>query len=892
VHLDQIHQARGALLQHSNDDDDNAAMTLNDDGLIREILVLASLALYHAYTAQVYYAVVSVPRKWAHFLVEYFRMVQAQVIHKEDLVATDTVAAADDESQNVTMICDLNKCSYRYAFLKYLESWRKVQKHNTEVSQGVTDNEVGNSKDESINESLNMEETSDHGNANTSHPEVEKINEKPSQDSESTQPAQDEMATDEMNSNENKTSETLEENISYYEASKQPSNLLHSGVVDVEVVVYGTDIRDGDLKMESARNTDNSQVDLHMLHQSKKATEINSMTVSTDSKQVSDVAEKGTSTVNAHLDHPSVDAIGPMRCLLRLPNVEDASNALGLRSDVCNEDALATPASSSRSKRSVNRKTSDFFTGASSAAMRQVTVSFRAKLLDEHNTQFFKITNDDETELTIPSFAHDPSVDIFRMFDLPPKKALQAKETETLVEDDEILHLILKNRSDLTRVEQEMEPTLRRLFARAVDERKEYESTHSLQKRMEEKRIWEAYQALLERRAERALAWQRQLEQDMDAVCDVCNDGEVTPDNQILFCESCNVAIHQFCYGVERVPEGDYYCIPCRFLERNKVSSDGTLQPPAPLPICCELCPRKQGAYIRTMMRAKNGEAVPPYGRWVHVVCAKWQGLDIIDGNESEAVEDARELLRWFITAKCVCALCKGKRGAMNQCRHPHCKKWLHVTCARSLGLCEVVHGENVKGPVQINAWTLLCQDHSNINPDDAPKNSLSIEHLEELARFPPEHYVEPRITPFTPFEKATIKEQVALLADEDYEPGLLRIILTEQIVGVRCEICDSVDETGATLIKCFVCSVVCCKGCIFNAPSHGKYKCQACEYIDSQQRLKTEFITPSCLACNMKDGPLRLAFANPVTKVARKRLKDYHTLLFGRAIWIHTLCD
>jgi hypothetical protein len=36
------------------------------------------------------------------------------------------------------------------------------------------------------------------------------------------------------------------------------------------------------------------------------------------------------------------------------------------------------------------------------------------------------------------------------------------------------------------------------------------------------------------------------------------------PTNQIVYCERCDVAVHQACYGIAAVPEGDWLCDPCR----------------------------------------------------------------------------------------------------------------------------------------------------------------------------------------------------------------------------------------------------------------------------------------------------------------------------------------
>ena len=45
--------------------------------------------------------------------------------------------------------------------------------------------------------------------------------------------------------------------------------------------------------------------------------------------------------------------------------------------------------------------------------------------------------------------------------------------------------------------------------------------------------------------------------------CHVCWDGVSYADNQILYCEGCDVAVHQECYGVRHVPKGDWFCRVC-----------------------------------------------------------------------------------------------------------------------------------------------------------------------------------------------------------------------------------------------------------------------------------------------------------------------------------------
>jgi hypothetical protein len=588
---------------------------------------------------------------------------------------------------------------------------------------------------------------------------------------------------------------------------------------------------------------------------------------------------------------PPVQLLLPHRYLVRLPNAEDVKAALA--------PPAAVPATT-RPIRGIPRKVGAFLSGATGQA-RQATVSLRAKLQPDESLQVVRLDAQGREGAAVeaPTFYTETSLDIMREFALAPKAPAIDAEREGKEEKDEIVCELAARQQELEQLEKGLEPSLRFLLGKVVDERMQYESAEAVGKREEEKRILLENKKMLERREEMDTAWQKQLEQDMDAVCDICNDGEVTPDNQILFCESCNVAVHQFCYGVERVPEGDYYCLACTHLGRNRtgavIRDDAPKQSATPLTICCELCPLKQGAFIQTNMKPKQGET-GAFGKWVHVVCAKWQGLHFVDDRKPDLVEDVADLKVTFRRFDVKCQLCLGDRGAMNLCRFEGCNKWIHVTCARATGTCDVVHGENTRGPVAKNAWTLMCPEHSNIDSTEVPIDAINIDRLVTAAKeFPPEPM--PPALPLVrmPFNQATGKERKLLLADDEYEQELFQELLNKKMFGIRCEVCDECEENGKNLNRCTVCYAVVCYGCTYDtdiAEGSG-FKCASCSYMNAKKKQDEKVEAPNCVGCFQKGGLLRRASAKPMKKTHwTKNPNEYKRSLFGRDIFTHSLCS
>lgn len=477
-------------------------------------------------------------------------------------------------------------------------------------------------------------------------------------------------------------------------------------------------------------------------------------------------------------------------------------------------------------------------------------------------------------------------------------------------EADEVLSELAKKQNELSDLEKSLEPMARNLLTRSIEDRIEYEKPEGRRRREETRRILKQNEDNVTRRKEMDQVWQNQLEQDMNAVCSICNDGEVTPENQILFCEACNVAVHQLCYGIDKVPDGDYYCIACRYFKRDRLietlsdrqltlkdSSSTSRTAIGPLPICCELCPVKQGAYTQSAC-ADSAEA-----KWVHMTCAKWQGLDFIKKNDPKLVEDVTELKRHFRRLEIVCCICQGMRGAYNKCRREGCENWCHVTCARESGLCDVVHGEDVVGFVEENPWTLLCPMHTNNTQEmteEKKKKGMSVDFLMNAAKeFPVEPMPEPRIETLKPFNKLTASERKEALNLRSYEDEFIKEILTKKLAGVRCEVCDGLEDDAKSLARCTECGCVVCFACQLiedaDMQEQRNFKCYGCLSL-SEQHVEQENDgpqSPQCSLCHQKGGLLLRATASPISKKSywKQNAKEYERSLFGTTRFAHALC-
>lgn len=177
-----------------------------------------------------------------------------------------------------------------------------------------------------------------------------------------------------------------------------------------------------------------------------------------------------------------------------------------------------------------------------------------------------------------------------------------------------------------------------------------------------------------------------------ETFCSICLESDTDDDNLILYCDNCNVPVHQICYGVMKIPSGNWYCYVC--------AKNGDVNNTK-----CQLCPFKGGAYKPT---TKNS--------WVHALCANWipevSAADETGKKVNISDLDHERLLR--------CQMCNQK-GYCVQCYHKKCTAPVHPYCVmnncNNLKSGFTYHTDYTEDS---NAfyYVCFCKKHNDANPE------------------------------------------------------------------------------------------------------------------------------------------------------------------------------
>ncbi|OMJ24647.1 Peregrin [Smittium culicis] len=174
-----------------------------------------------------------------------------------------------------------------------------------------------------------------------------------------------------------------------------------------------------------------------------------------------------------------------------------------------------------------------------------------------------------------------------------------------------------------------------------------------------------------------------------DAACNICEEEECDNSNAIVFCDGCNLAVHQDCYGVPYIPEGQWLCRRCMLCPDKNIK--------------CIFCPQKGGAFKKTSDNS-----------WAHLLCALWiPEVGISNTVYMEPIDSVENIpkSRW----KLVCTFCGIKCGACIQCANKSCFTAFHVTCARKARIYMKMKPDlNTKDPI----FRAYCKRHTPRNHD------------------------------------------------------------------------------------------------------------------------------------------------------------------------------
>eukprot|EP00873_Tetraselmis_striata_P045152 jgi/Tetstr1/465416/TSEL_010100.t1 len=182
--------------------------------------------------------------------------------------------------------------------------------------------------------------------------------------------------------------------------------------------------------------------------------------------------------------------------------------------------------------------------------------------------------------------------------------------------------------------------------------------------------------------------------------CAICGDGDSYDDNKILFCDACDMGVHQLCYGVPVIPTGEWNCAACKHKKATGQEAS------------CVICPVKGGALKPCSYEAgPSAPAVP----MMHLFCSQWTPETYIKPENHEWMEPIDGFANIPRGRRgLACIVCKERSGACIQCSLGQCRASFHPMCARAAGLTMELVNCADRDSVEMKAY---CPKHSKGRP-------------------------------------------------------------------------------------------------------------------------------------------------------------------------------
>ncbi|EGG14670.1 PHD zinc finger-containing protein [Cavenderia fasciculata] len=216
------------------------------------------------------------------------------------------------------------------------------------------------------------------------------------------------------------------------------------------------------------------------------------------------------------------------------------------------------------------------------------------------------------------------------------------------------------------------------------------------------------FEAVIDRLEKETFEYKQSIGSDMfphfssseaEDVCSVCFDGASDDTNQIVYCDGCDIAVHQECYGIRLIPEGHWFCQRCESPLKSKIE--------------CVLCKKSNGALKQTVD-----------GEWSHLVCI----LNMPEINRIAVLGTGKDRVgpaglfshipkQRF---KLLCYVCRKKGGACIQCRQRSCAVAFHAYCIKKKQKSKILENPT---PHIIYCKKHFSKNHKSKDPPETIKD-------------------------------------------------------------------------------------------------------------------------------------------------------------------------